>query len=172
MKISKQRWEVAQKYEKSEWNAHSNVETEEWEENVRKYSKYFEKLEKKLKVTKSWRILDIGCNSTCVSRLIKLGKHLGVDPLANDFDMDNKVPEVKIFQGMGEDMGFIESDSINLIICRNVIDHSFNPSQVINEVRRVLKKDGYFMLAGYVYNPFIWFIKTIGERLVFLRNVG
>lgn len=172
MKISKKRWDEAQEFEVNDWSNEENIVEKEWIEAVNKYEKFFTVLSKKLKITSSWNILDVGCSVTCVSRLIKKGNHYGVEPLASALNANEIVKEVEITNGLGENMHFYQSEMFNLVICRNVIDHTHSPKKVISEIERVLKPNGYFVLACYVYNPFISFIKNLGERLYVLRNVG
>ncbi len=170
--ISKTRWKEAQEFELNDWKNEADIMQKEWDEAFKKFNAYFGELEQKLGVTENWKILDIGCNVTCVSRMIKEGEHIGVEPLADALDLNSKVEGITIHNGMGEDMPFLTTGSIDLAICRNVIDHTHVPEKVIDEVVRVLKPEGYFFLACYVYNPFITFVKNFGEAVKILRNVG
>ncbi len=171
MKIPKSRWEEAQDFELHDWKEQKDIVKKEWDEAYRKYNTYFTELENNLKVTEKWNILDVGCNLTCISRMIKKGNHIGVEPLADALKIQDAVPNVKIYQGMGENMPF-DKEYFDLIICRNVIDHTHDPQKVILEIQRVLKPGGYFLLACYIYNPFISFVKNFGEGIKVLRNVG
>lgn len=171
MKISKTRWKKAQEFELNDWIAQPDIVKKEWEEAYRKYHEYFTALEIKLNITNSWKILDVGCNITCISRMIKKGEHYGLEPLADLLEIQKAVPEVKVFQGMGENIPFA-NDFFDLVICRNVLDHTFSPPQVIAEINRVLKPNGYLLLGSYVYNPFIYFVKNLSEIINILPNVG
>jgi SAM-dependent methyltransferase len=171
MKITKQRWAEAQEFELNDWKNEQSIVEKEWEEAHRKYNDYFRYLENKLEVSDLWKILDVGCNLTCISRMIEKGEHYGVEPLADALEMDSQVPDVKIVQGMGEDMPF-DDNFFDLVVCRNVIDHTMAPEGVVKECFRVLKPGGYLILASYVYNPFITITKNFGELISIFRNVG
>jgi len=169
MRIPKGRWEEAQKVELSDWENTRDIVGNEWQEAFNKYNVYFKRLEKKLKVLDSWAILDVGCNLTCVSRMIKAGKHYGIDPLADILEIQSKIKEFEIVNGIGEDLPY-EKNLFDLVVCRNVIDHTHDPQKVISEVHRVLKDSQFLVLACYVYNPFISLVKNIGEKIKLFRN--
>lgn len=167
----KSRWQEAQRFELNDWANMPNIVENEWQELVNKYQKYFESLPKKLKITDSSKILDIGCGPTCVCRLFPKGKKFGVEPLAQKLGIIGRVKGVKVVEGIGEKIPF-EKDFFDLVICRNVIDHTDNPLKVVGEANRVLKDGGYFILSSYVYPPFIKLVKQFSELFPQLRNVG
>lgn len=171
IKINKTRWNQAQRFEESEWAKDDTVVEKEWEEARAKYGKYLAELEKNLGISSASNILDVGCGPTCMSRIISKGKHFGIEPLADELDVDSKISEIKVYQGMAENMPF-DNDKFDFVICRNVIDHTYDPEEVIKEVYRVIKPEGFFLLCSYVYNPFIATTKKVGENFRAFRNVG
>ncbi len=170
MKISDKRWRDAQEFELAEWEVGDAVVGAEWEEANKKYKALFRSLEKKLNLNNSSKILDVGCGATCVSRLFKSGKHYGIEPLADKLKLKEQIKEVEIVSGMAEELPY-PNTYFDLVICRNVIDHTYSPQTVLKEIRRVIKDEGYFIFACYVYNPFIAATRIVAERTV-LRNVG
>jgi len=169
--MSSRRWKQAQKFEFESWANSPNIALKEWQEIKKKYNKYFRILSKKLEVSDRTKILDIGCGPTCIIGLFDKGKKFGIEPLAKELKLPENIEEVQIFSGKGENLPFKES-FFDLVVCRNVIDHTDRPSKVIKEVRRVLKNNGHFLLASYVYAPFIVLVKQLSEMVPQLRNVG
>jgi SAM-dependent methyltransferase len=45
--------------------------------------------------------------------------------------------------GRGEEIP-VRSESVDLVICCNVIDHSYDPGAILQEIHRILKPDGIF----------------------------
>lgn len=167
------RWQKAQKFELNDWANVPNIVEDEWRELEKKFSKLFPKIAKKISLKDTDKILDLGCGPTVPSRLFGKGKITGLEPLAKKLNLTRKnaVPGVKIIQGKGERMPFKDS-SFRFVVCRNVIDHTQDPNKVIDEIKRVLKKDGYLLLVCYSYTPFITFMKNLSEKFSFLNNVG
>ena len=171
MNINNSRWNKAQKFEYNEWLKTPNIVKDENIEIIEKFQKLFTQLENKLLVNSETRILDVGCAQTCISLLIKKGKHFGIDPLANKLHYSKIVEGIKISKAVGEHIPF-KDNYFDIVICRNVIDHTLNPNKVISEISRVLKKDGKLFLACYVYHPFISLLKQISEKFNIFRNIG
>lgn len=167
------RWQEAQKFEFNDWANVPNIVEDEWQELVNKFSKLFPKIATKINLKNSDQVLDLGCGPTVPARLFGKGKIIGLEPLAKKLKLTlkNAIPSVKIINGKGEKMPFTDS-SFRLVVCRNVIDHTQDPDKVIDEVKRVLKKDGYFLLICYTYSPFITFIKNLSEKIGKFNNLG
>ena len=168
---TKNRWREAQKFEYNDWANIPNIIDKEWKEIEKKYKSYIKHLSIKLKINKTSKILDVGCGPTCISRLFIKGEKYGIDPLAGILKLDQRIKEVKIIDARGEEIPF-ENNFFDLVICRNVIDHTERPEEVISEIGRVLKNEGFFILCCYVYSPFIKVVKEISEFIPSLRNAG
>lgn len=165
------RWQEAQAFEYTDWANVPNIVKNEWRELEQKYKVYFEHLSSSLRINEKTRILDVGCGPTCISRLFKKGQKFGVDPLAEKLGLVGEAKGVKVFDSKGENLPF-GKESFDIVVCRNAIDHTENPQKVVEEIRRVLKKKGYFILSCYVYTPFIKLVKQMSEFFSKLRNVG
>lgn len=168
-----QRWKKAQAFEFNDWANEPNIVKDEWDELVKKYRKLLPKVADRIDLKKTDRVLDIGCGPTVPARLLKKGKITGIEPLADKLKISGKkyLPGVEIICGQAEKMPF-GSHSFKLAICRNVIDHTQKPKKIIEEVKRILKKDGYFFLVSYTYSPFITWVKNMSERFGLFSNVG
>jgi len=57
----------------------------------------------------------------------------------------NRSP-LKFFQTSAEKLQF-ESAQFDLIVCYNVLDHTLNPYAILDEIHRVLRPGGYFLLG-------------------------
>jgi SAM-dependent methyltransferase len=165
------RWELAIDFEAHDWKNKPNIFEEEYVESREKFSDYFKKVEADLNVQEDWKLLDVGCNATCVSGMIKKGFHCGIDPLANELEIQKKVPAFEIKNATGENIPY-PNENFDLVVCVNVIDHTIDPKEVMKEIDRVTKKDGYLVIAVYVYNDFICLMRKIAEKIPGLRNVG
>lgn len=165
------RWNDAQDKEIDGWIKEVTVE-DEWQEIKNKYAALLENFSKGTHFSHNWKVLDLGCGPTCISRLLPPADKIGIDPLADKFGIAGKVVgDVKVCLARGEDIPFKEK-KFDLVICRNVLDHSQSPLTVIREVNRVLKNGGYFILSCYVHNSFIKTVKRFSERLPHFKNVA
>lgn len=99
----------------------------------------------------SYVVLDVGCGRGAHDedpipirrnlRIIKgkVNKVIGIDVAQNA--QDN--PFLDEFRLIQKDGWPVEQDSIDLIICDNVLEHVENPTDFFGEIRRVLKNGGY-----------------------------
>lgn len=167
------RWQMAQKFELNDWKNVLNIVEDEWKEIENKFAVLFSKIARESKLSSNSKILDLGCGPTVPARLFKTGKITGIDPLADKLGISKKgyLPHTQILNGKGENIPF-KDDTFDFVLCRNVIDHTQDPSKVISEVNRVLKPNAYLFLICYTYSPFITFIKNLSERFQLFYNVG
>ena len=170
--ISNARWHAAQELEGNDWETIANVTEEEWQELVDKFQELFHSIAQSLHLQSDDNILDVGCGPTVPARLLRTGRIIGIDPLADRLKItgETAVPGVRILNARAEEMPFPDA-TFDFVVCRNVIDHTQDPLAVVRETHRVLKPDKYFLLFSYVYAPFITLLKNLRERAGFLRNV-
>lgn len=102
----------------------------------------------------SFVVLDVGCgrgeyDEDPVSvrkdlRILKgkVAKVIGID--VDEGAKDN--PFLDEFHLISDGPWPVESNSVDLIVCDNVMEHVENPDQLVAEFCRVLKKDGYLCL--------------------------
>ena len=118
----------------------------------------------------SFVILDVGCGRGSYSedpiphrkslRILKgkVSKVIGID--VDQSAQENPfLDEFRLIQG---DSWPIESNSINLILCDNVLEHIANPGQLFLEIHRVLKNGGYLCLK----TPNRWSYIAIAATLI------
>lgn len=92
------------------------------------------------------RILDIGCGTgKNLEQLKKYGKIYGLDNSKEAIKFCNQRGLKNIRLGKAENMPF-KSDSFNLITLLDVLEHT-DDNKTLNEVYRVLEKDGLLILT-------------------------
>jgi len=128
----------------------------EYEENksrVLEYWKeyrYLEDICAICKFTEDTKSLDVGCGISTVLHYIK-GKRFGIDPLADEYLKLYEYPEeLDIRKATGEDIPF-PSECFDVVFCTNVLDHTTDPEKVVQEIYRVLKPKGHFVLAVEIF---------------------
>lgn len=118
----------------------------------------------------SFVILDVGCGrGACNDDSVvfrknlrnfkgKVAKVIGidVDPSAREN------PFIDEFYLIKDNSWPIESDSIDLIVCDNVLEHISSPDQVFQEIRRVLNDGGYLCIR----TPNRWSYIAIAATLI------
>jgi len=143
--ISKGRWLIAQKAEADYWHKKTVIDREL--EQIRKSY---------LPVIKCYAaalpgdisILDLGCGPTCPSQFIDKGDKTFSDPLLDQFRrvFPGTLPKGKCITSMAEDVDQPDA-SCDLILCINALSHMQNPELALNEVGRLLKAHGIFILS-------------------------
>jgi SAM-dependent methyltransferase len=91
------------------------------------------------------KILDVGCSD---GYMVKIFKDFGKDAIGiNEFfyPTDRLFIEEHNLQAYEMDMHCMEFDdeSFDAVWCRHTLEHSFAPLQVLSEIYRVTKQDGY-----------------------------
>jgi len=94
-------------------------------------------------------VLEIGCGPICITRLLPQQQKTYLDPLADDFRriFPNELPEEGHYLATTAENIAEPDASYDLIVCLNMISHTLNPELVMNEVERLLKPGGTFILT-------------------------
>jgi SAM-dependent methyltransferase len=103
--------------------------------------KYYKKREK-------LKILDVGCGNKPYKRIIEnycqVEEYIGIDYYnAKYADIELDLNKEKIP---------FPDDYFDLILCTDVLEHLYNPIFVINEMRRVVKNNGFLIIS----TPFLF----------------
>lgn len=97
-------------------------------------------------------ILEVGCGAGHVlreiSNKISTKNLIGVDILE---DWLNQAKEklgnkAKLIKGFAEELPF-DDNSIDYIICSEVLEHVIDPIVILNEIKRTVKKDGLIVIS-------------------------
>jgi ubiquinone/menaquinone biosynthesis C-methylase UbiE len=100
------------------------------------------------------RILDLGCGTgTLIQRLLHLAPEIeivGIDPSAEMLNVARqKLPKsVELQVGSADSIPF-PNESFDLIISTNAFHYFRNPSQAIQEAKRVLKPNGHLVITDW-----------------------
>ncbi len=136
--------------------------------------------------TQSLNCLDIGCSSGIITSL--LGNHFR---LAIGIDIDQEAIQYAKNHSSSPRVQFLIADSLvlpfhdnsmDVIVCNHVYEHVPVADQMMDEVHRVLKEDGfcyfsagnkYMMIEGHYKLPFLsWFPKPIAHRYLKITRKG
>ena len=101
-------------------------------------------------ITKSTRILDVGCGFVSVLHFLE-GKKYAIDPLAEEYAKHNVFDEICLQVGFGEFIPFLKN-FFDVVFCTNALDHTSDPTKVISEMLRVLKPKGFLVVVVEVFD--------------------
>ena len=92
----------------------------------------------KYKDIKDSSILDIGCGSGYAGHLLDKRSKLYI---GLDYVDERKIQSFRFFRGTASSIPF-KDGSFDIIICNHVLEHVPDQGKLINEIYRLLKKDG------------------------------
>lgn len=145
----------------------------EWEDKINKPETdkrlrvVFKTLFKKIPL-EGKKFLDVGCGLGYFSvRASKFGARIyGID-IGNRLVgiCRNRCPKGKFSVASGAKLPF-KDNSFDIVLCTEVIEHVNDQKGVINEIFRVLKKDGYLVITtpNKVFKPLYSILCNIGLR--------
>ncbi len=132
-----------------EWAREFKKNKHKVQEYWQKY-RYLNKIKTVCKIQKNTKILDVGCGISTVLHFID-GEKYGIDPLADVYKKLYKYPkEIHVQKAFGENIPFPD-EYFDIVFCSNVIDHVTDPVKTIDEIKRVLKTSGYFVLTVEIF---------------------
>lgn len=136
-----------------------------------------------------WRnqvVLDLGCG---LGGLIVAAERAGGSPVGIDFNLDylrvaalrgrRYNQDVNLVAASGEELP-IRDQSVDVLICYEVLEHVFKASVVLDEIRRIVQPNGRILVTihnrfgGYDYHYHLWGInwlpRWLAERLLALMK--
>jgi len=112
--------------------------------------RYLDEINAICNIKNNTKVLDVGCGISSVLHFID-GERYGIDPLADEYKKLYSYPkEINIAKGFGEDLPFPDK-YFDIVFCSNVLDHVTDPQKTIDEIYRVLKPNGYFVLTVEIF---------------------
>jgi ubiquinone/menaquinone biosynthesis C-methylase UbiE len=155
---STKRWKIAQAGEKRYWQEKSkNIEN-----NSASAFKYCESSAKTLKnllkklglgdyTNEQKKILEIGCGPVGIISYYPGVQKFGIDPLNSFYEKNYNLVEIRksdvvYSEGIAEELQF-GNNNFDLIIIKNCIDHVKDIDKAMDEIYRVLSKDGLLYLT-------------------------
>jgi len=159
--IDSTRWKLAQKQERKAWENFTYDEMAKKQFNL----KCISVLEKHLEIKDQTKILEIGASPVCILTNINRGQKYGLDPLMDHFKEHFKMdPEITWEKGVGEQLPFPDS-TFDVVVISNTLDHAEDPKKVIEEIFRVLKKEGHVLLTTNIFSPKICSMINVLEKI-------
>jgi SAM-dependent methyltransferase len=107
-------------------------------------------------------MVEIGCGPLGFLPFIKGRLKVGLDPIVHN--LWKKVADVDYMRAIGEFLP-IRSESVDVVICYNVIDHCMDPCRVLKEINRILRPRGLLLFEVNVYGRIFTYIKIFSEKL-------
>jgi len=119
---------------------------------VEEYWRRYRELDRVLELVKpDSDVLDVGCGISTVLALLP-GHRIGVDPLAARYKQIHRYPPgVEVLTSPAETLPF-DTESFDLVISSNALDHMTDPAQALSEMRRVLRPDGRLVITCEVFD--------------------
>jgi ubiquinone/menaquinone biosynthesis C-methylase UbiE len=165
----KDRWQYAQSKEDEFWKR-NDVFDDQIARVVSRYGPVITELSKELKPESN--IIDVGCGPTCAGQLFSVGSKSFLDPLMDSYlkTYPEKIPEGEKICCPAENIPK-DDESFDVVISFNALDHMISPPKVLSEIRRILKKDGTFLLGIFLHPAPIALLRRFVENcLPFLRE--
>lgn len=163
--IESDRWKLAQNYEQNWWqNQAKKMDLSFYkgfaEQVLEAINPYFS-------INSDTHILEIGSGAAGIITHLNSDYRFAIDPLEDFYSRIKKFSDYRdknvIYKnGVGENLPF-EEKFFDLIIIDNVLDHCDNPALVLDEVKRVLKKNGVVFFRQNTYHHWGKFIRIIME---------
>lgn len=164
----KKKWAKAQTLEPIHWlDNREKIGGTEYQNEVRKRSNHiFENIKKRLDTgLENIKILEIGGGATPLAIYVKNCEITLADPLMDFYTetFPSVFPEnCKSYQCKAEDLPF-KDDHFDVVVTRNTLDHVEDVNLCIQEIRRVLKKNGVAYIGMNVFAGPLLFYKTINK---------
>jgi SAM-dependent methyltransferase len=162
LRIKWTRWQQAQQYERGFWERlgagiESGVVGQlDW------YKWRAERLEDLLgrapgPLPRGGRVLEIGSGPIGIVNFLDWGERFAIDPLESFYRQQPSLVRLRnsgatYLSGSGEQLP-IDNESCALVIIDNVIDHTFAPERILEEIWRVLEPSGRLYLSVNVHTP-------------------
>jgi SAM-dependent methyltransferase len=156
------RWAQAQAYEQAFWQrlgedmeagTHERLDWYEWRAG---------QLRQRLAAVddagpRTGSILEIGSGPIGIVNFLEGESRYAVDPLEHFYRTRPSLvglrrPGVTYLDGAGEQLP-VDDASCSLVIIDNVIDHTYAPRKILDEIKRVLRPEGRMYLSVNVHTP-------------------
>ncbi len=149
--VSRLCWQASQKNVIRQWSKKNlKLERAEMELSMLPLLKQYAK-----KYPADGAIMEIGCGPVCISQTLPQEHKTYLDPLIDDFRrmFPGELPEDGEQLATTAERIYKDSNTYDMVICLNTLSFSLNPELIVNEVERLLKPDGIFIVEMRVHSP-------------------
>jgi SAM-dependent methyltransferase len=85
-------------------------------------------------------------------------QRVAVDPLISFYRetgllSDSDDGDLRLVEAGGEEIPAVADDSVDVVVCYNVLDHVRDPARVMDEAHRMLRPDGLLYLNCHIVRP-------------------
>lgn len=111
------------------------------------------------------KVLDVGAgNGYALPTWLKQGWEVcAMEPDLEGYTIAKTVEEVDVRQlGVGEELPAQWRNAFDTVICMEVVEHLFDPHQLVNTTRDTLQDDGYAIIS----TPYHGYLKNLALSLV------
>ncbi|MFX1282129.1 MAG: class I SAM-dependent methyltransferase [Promethearchaeota archaeon] len=174
--ILSNRWILAQEKESKFWQKEYEKFTPKFSRIVNFFQKSLTRFQYLGKSFEAKTILEVGCGPygflTGLSHFSKQFSNknilIGIDPLLDIYKefkvFEYATKDVIRFSALGEILPF-RNNSVDILICQNVIDHVSFPRKVLAEFRRVLKNGGNLLIDVHTINPLMTLLIPLLDKI-------
>ena len=158
-RIGWSRWLKAQQYEQSYWQQLGNDIAAGTSHDLAWYEWRANQLKSFLTAAGAspgdGRVLEIGSGPVGIVNFLHSGERYAIDPLEHFYRTQPSLvalrdPDVTYIDGTGERLPLADG-SCELVIVDNVIDHTYAPGKILDEIGRMLRPDGHLYLSVNVH---------------------
>ena len=159
LRIGWNRWLKAQQYEQAFWQRLGDDIAAGSTTHLDWYGWRAAQLERFMTAAEAARpdgpVLEIGSGPIGIVNFLDWGTRFAIDPLEHFYRTQPALvglrhPAVTYVDGTGERLPF-EDGSCALVIIDNVIDHTYAPGKILDEIHRILRPDGLLYLSVNVH---------------------
>jgi len=142
-------------FEKKYWSNHKKI-----------LKKYLDLKILKIEDFKDKIVCEIGCGATAfIFNLDNPKLKIGIDPLMDFYKEKQFIPDIdgktKLYNSSAENLSFIDSNSIDIVLSLNMLDHVQDPRKIIQECNRILKSGGILFIQCNIVKNFLTPIRKL-----------
>ena len=168
IRIGWNRWQKAQQYERAFWQRLGDDIAAGTREHLDWYNWRANQLERFMATAGAARtdgkVLEIGSGPVGIVNFLSWGERYAIDPLEHFYRtrptlVSLRDKNVTYVDGTGERLPFADA-SCALVIIDNVIDHTYAPGKILDEIARILRPDGHLYLSVNVHTQWGFLLHT------------
>lgn len=170
LRIKWTRWQKAQEYERGFWQRLGDSIEVGATGQLDWYRWRAARLEELLALAPGWtptagKVLEIGSGPIGIVNFLEWGERYAIDPLESFYRQQPSLVKLRTsgatyLAGSGERLP-LDDGSCALVIIDNVIDHTYAPGKILEEISRVLEPSGRLYLSVNVHTGWGAFLHNL-----------